>query len=105
MTTTYDAITGRAASFQDAVRKHARYSLARRWEDLNRRDLFLTTALAVRDSLIDGMMGSGQFEMCQSIESVCAVRTHASARRTPRKRVVHIEKYDQGLSIKRPPAH
>ncbi|HXF38090.1 MAG TPA: hypothetical protein VN687_00110 [Blastocatellia bacterium] len=29
MTTTYDAITGRAASFQDAVRKHARYSLAR----------------------------------------------------------------------------
>lgn len=56
MTTTYDAITGRAASFQDAVRKHARYSLARRWEDLNRRDLFLTTALAVRDSLIDGMI-------------------------------------------------
>lgn len=56
MTTTYDAITGRAAAFQDAVRKHARYSLARRWEDLNRRDLFLTTALAVRDSLIDGMI-------------------------------------------------
>jgi len=56
MTTTYDAITARAASFQDAVRKHARYSLARRWEDLNRRDLFLTTALAVRDSLIDGMI-------------------------------------------------
>lgn len=59
MTTTYDAITGRAASFQDAVRKHARYSLARRWEDLNRRDLFLTTALAVRDSLIDGMIENG----------------------------------------------
>lgn len=38
------------------MRKHARYSLARRWEDLNRRDLSLTTALAVRDSLIDGMI-------------------------------------------------
>jgi len=56
MTTSYDTTAERSASFQEALNKHARYSLARRWEEMNRRDLFLTTALAVRDYLIDGMM-------------------------------------------------
>jgi len=56
MTTSYDTPAERSASFQEALNRHARYSLARKWEEMNRRDLFLTTALAVRDFLIDGMM-------------------------------------------------
>ena len=56
MTTSYDTTAERSACLQEALNKHARYSLARRWEEMNRRDVFLTTALAVRDYLIDGMM-------------------------------------------------
>jgi glycogen phosphorylase len=54
-----DTTTDRAqaiAAIQDALRKHARYSLAREWQDLNRRDLFMIAALALRDFLVDGMM-------------------------------------------------
>src|ERR1044072_5131854 len=43
-------------TIREAILLHAKHTLAKRWEDLTKRDLFLATALAVRDSLIDGML-------------------------------------------------
>lgn len=46
----------RVETMQKAILRHAKYTLAKRWEDLTKRDVFLAAALAVRDSLIDGML-------------------------------------------------
>ncbi|HJQ23698.1 MAG TPA: glycogen/starch/alpha-glucan phosphorylase [Blastocatellia bacterium] len=43
-------------TIQEAIRLHAKYTLAKRWNDLTRRDVFLATAMAVRDCLIDGIL-------------------------------------------------
>ncbi len=43
-------------TMQEAILRHAKYTLAKRWEDLTNRDVFLAAAMAVRDSLIDGML-------------------------------------------------
>ncbi len=43
-------------AFQEAIRYHARYSLAKRWESCSGRELFTAMALAVRDTLIDRML-------------------------------------------------
>src|SRR5436305_6652459 len=40
----------------EAIRLHAMYTLAKRWNDMTRRDVFLATAMAVRDCLIDGIL-------------------------------------------------
>src|ERR1044071_735828 len=46
----------RVQTMQEAILRHAKYTLAKRWEDLTNRDVFLAAAMAVRDSLIDGML-------------------------------------------------
>lgn len=43
-------------AFQEAIRYHARYSLAKRWESCSGRELFTAVAFAVRDTLIDRML-------------------------------------------------
>ncbi|HKQ04488.1 MAG TPA: glycogen/starch/alpha-glucan phosphorylase [Blastocatellia bacterium] len=43
-------------TIQEAIRLHAKYTLAKRWNDLTRRDVLLATAMAVRDCLIDGIL-------------------------------------------------
>ena len=43
-------------TIQEAIRLHAKYTLAKRWNDMTRRDVFLATAMAVRDCLIDGIL-------------------------------------------------
>ncbi|HKP14142.1 MAG TPA: glycogen/starch/alpha-glucan phosphorylase [Blastocatellia bacterium] len=43
-------------TIQEAIRLHAKYTLAKRWNDMTRRDVFLATAVAVRDCLIDGIL-------------------------------------------------
>jgi len=45
-----------ATELQGAIRRHARYTVAKELEDLNVRDMFLTSAMAVRDRLVDGML-------------------------------------------------
>ncbi len=41
------------ASLEEAIQRHARYSLGRNWRDLSPDDQFAAVALAVRDRLID----------------------------------------------------
>ena len=43
-------------TIQEAIRLHAKYTLAKRWSDITRRDVFQATSMAVRDCLIDGML-------------------------------------------------
>jgi glycogen phosphorylase len=43
-------------TIQEAIRLHAKYTLAKRWTDMTRRDVFLATSMAVRDCLIDGIL-------------------------------------------------
>jgi starch phosphorylase len=43
-------------TIQEAIRLHAKYTLAKRWNDKTRRDVFLATSMAVRDCLIDGIL-------------------------------------------------
>jgi glycogen phosphorylase len=45
-----------AAEFQDAIARHARYSLGKAALEISARDLFQAIALAVRDRLVDGML-------------------------------------------------
>jgi starch phosphorylase len=45
-----------ALELQKAIRRHARYTVAKEVEDLTVRDMFLTSAMAVRDRLVDGML-------------------------------------------------
>jgi starch phosphorylase len=49
-------ITNSVAAMQEAIRRHARYGLGRDWSEPSRRELFVSTSLAVRDHLIDGML-------------------------------------------------
>src|SRR5262249_18657426 len=44
------------AELQDAIGRHARYSLGKAAPDISARDLFQAVALAVRDRLVDGML-------------------------------------------------
>ncbi|HKP84729.1 MAG TPA: glycogen/starch/alpha-glucan phosphorylase [Blastocatellia bacterium] len=43
-------------TMQEAILQHAKFMLAKRRDDLTMRDMFLATAMAVRDCLIDGML-------------------------------------------------
>jgi starch phosphorylase len=43
-------------TIKEAIRLHAKYTLAKRWSDMTRRDVFQATAMAVRDCLIDGIL-------------------------------------------------
>ncbi len=43
-------------TIKEAIRLHAKYTLAKRWNDMTRRDVFQATAMAVRDCLIDGIL-------------------------------------------------
>ena len=44
------------SSIQESIRRHARYSLGKLWNDLSRRELFNAVALSVRDRLVDQML-------------------------------------------------
>ena len=44
------------SAYIDSLMNHCRYSMGEEWEQLSKRDLFQTTALAVRDRLIDRMI-------------------------------------------------
>jgi starch phosphorylase len=46
----------KALELQKAIRNHAHYTVAKELEDLTVRDMFLSSAMAVRDRLIDGML-------------------------------------------------
>jgi starch phosphorylase len=41
---------------QKAIKRHARYTVAKELEDVTVRDMFLTSAMAVRDRLIEGLL-------------------------------------------------
>lgn len=56
-------------TMQEAILRHAKYTLAKRWEDLTKRDVFLAASLAVRDSLIDGMLDTE--ENYQQVDAKC----------------------------------
>jgi starch phosphorylase len=43
-------------SLQEAIERHARYSLGKHWRHLNPRDRFNAVALAVRDRMVDRML-------------------------------------------------
>lgn len=43
-------------TMQEAILLHAKYTLAKRWEDFTKREVFLASAMAVRDCLVDGML-------------------------------------------------
>lgn len=45
----------RVHEFQEAIRRHVRYSLGREWRNLSGREIFTAVALAVRDQLVDQM--------------------------------------------------
>jgi glycogen phosphorylase len=47
---------GGVQTIKEAIRLHAKYTLAKRWNDMTRRDVFLATSMAVRDCLIDGIL-------------------------------------------------
>jgi len=49
-------VANTASALQDAILQHVRYSLGKGWQNLSGRDLFMATALAARDRLIDGML-------------------------------------------------
>jgi starch phosphorylase len=44
------------SSIQESIRRHARYSLGKPWNDLSGRELFNAVALSVRDRLVDQML-------------------------------------------------
>ncbi len=48
--------TDLVADIQEAIRRHARYSLGREWPGLSVHERFEAVALAVRDRLVDGML-------------------------------------------------
>jgi glycogen phosphorylase len=50
-----DALSG-ARDIQESILRHAKYTLAKRWGDLTKLDQFMAASMAVRDSLIDGML-------------------------------------------------
>ena len=50
------SIRDRASSLQEAIERHARYSLGKHWRDLSARDRFDAVALAVRDRMVDRML-------------------------------------------------
>jgi starch phosphorylase len=45
-----------ASALQDSIFQHVRYSLGKDWQNLSGRDLFMATALAARDRLVDRML-------------------------------------------------
>src|SRR4249920_2474785 len=49
--TLYDTVD----AFEEAICRHVRYSLAKAWPSLSKRDLFVAVALAVRDRMVDKM--------------------------------------------------
>jgi starch phosphorylase len=54
--TGHETLQTAAARLQDAIQRHARYSLGRSWTGLSPRDRFNAVALAVRDELVDRML-------------------------------------------------
>src|SRR5947208_15142247 len=42
-------------ALEEAICHHVRYSLAKAWQELSKRDLFVAVALAVRDRMVDKM--------------------------------------------------
>src|SRR2546423_10093776 len=50
------AVLSGVQTIREAIRLHATYTLAKRWNDMTRRDVFLATSMAVRDCLIDGIL-------------------------------------------------
>lgn len=44
------------SGIEESLRRHARYSLGKLWEDLSPTDLFNAVALSVRERLVDGML-------------------------------------------------
>ena len=49
-----------ASALQEAIRRHARYSLAQSWETLSTRQIFECVSLAVRDIMVDRLLKSEQ---------------------------------------------
>jgi starch phosphorylase len=56
-------------TMQEAILLHAKYTLAKRWEDLTKRDVFLASAMTVRDCLVDGMLDTE--ESYQKADAKC----------------------------------
>ena len=44
------------ADIEESLRRHAKYSLGKRWDDLSATDLFNAVALSVRDQLVERML-------------------------------------------------
>src|SRR5713226_3506437 len=48
-------VTDTVAALEESICHHVRYSLAKAWQSLSKRDLFVAVALAVRDRMVDKM--------------------------------------------------
>lgn len=46
------------SSIQESIRRHARYSVGKSWNDLSGRELLDAVALSIRDRLVDGMLAT-----------------------------------------------
>jgi glycogen phosphorylase len=55
------------AAFTASIRQHMRYSLGKKWENPSNRDLFMATALTVRDWMVDRMLATE--ERCQKVQA------------------------------------
>ena len=51
-------MTDTAAELQEAILRHAKYSLGKAWPDLSPYDRFAAVALAVRDRMVDGLLAT-----------------------------------------------
>ncbi len=56
MNPSVNAVDEAAASIEEAICRHAKYSLGKAWPDLSPQDRFAAVALAVRDRMVDGML-------------------------------------------------
>ena len=60
MGTQGSSIVDSVSSLQEAIQRHARYSLGKYWSDLSGRGRFDAVALAVRDQIVDRMLETEQ---------------------------------------------
>ncbi len=50
------AVADSVSAIQESIRRHARYSLGKPWNEISGRELFNAVALSVRDRLVDGVL-------------------------------------------------
>lgn len=59
-----------AASVEDSIRRHVKYSLAKPWGDLSSNDLFMAVALSVRDLLTERMLETEEYARAEDFKTL-----------------------------------